>query len=625
MCIQNWPLGRSFVTLEGMSEYSRSELQEEAENPEAIVNPNTDLPLSFADSAPLPTQEDVPMAIDDQDGPLIDWAVSVMAGAAILVILLWGLVRPDDFARFASDTLRSVVENFGWLFVLYSTVLVFFVLAIALSRFGSIKLGKDDEQPEFHFVSWIAMMFAAGMGIGLMFYGAAEPLTFYTAGVPGHEANEVGTAMATTMFHWTLHPWALYAIVGLSIAYGSFRLGRKQLISAAFIPLIGARAAEGPIGKIIDALAVFATVFGTAASLGLGAAQIKAGLSINEIITQPGNLTFIGIIVVLGIGYLVSALSGVNKGIQWLSNANMILAALVALFVFVLGPTVSILNLIPTSIANYFSQFFEMAGRTADSANGTAGEWLGKWTIFYWAWWLSWSPFVGMFLARISRGRTIREFVFGVMLVPSAVSVVWFAIFGGSAIKAEQIGESIAADSVEEQLFGLLHSFPAGTVASIIAMILLATFFITSADSASTVMATMSQNGRLATSRWVVAFWGVATGAIALVLLLTGGEDALSNVQSVTILASTPFVFVIIGLMISLYRGLSQDPLYLDQREQRIFALRMARERRIREAADRKQEQIDRRVAQQQRRRDKREADRVARQMRREEITRRRQ
>nr|WP_245532965.1 BCCT family transporter [Corynebacterium ulceribovis] len=530
-----------------------------------------------------------------------------MAGIAIVAVLLWGLIAPDHFATFANDTLSSVVDNFGWLFVLNGTILVFFVLAIAVSRFGAIKLGKDDEEPEFHYVSWIAMMFAAGMGIGLMFYGAAEPLTYYSDGVPGHQPHEVGTAMATTMFHWTLHPWALYAIVAMSIAYGSFRLGRKQLISAAFIPLIGARAAEGVIGKLIDALAIFATVFGTAASLGLGAAQIKAGLSINEIITNPGNLTFVGIVVILGLGYLASALSGVSKGIQLLSNTNMVLAGLVALFVFVLGPTVAILNLIPTSIANYFDQFFEMAGRTADSANGTAGEWLGGWTIFYWAWWLSWSPFVGMFLARISRGRTIREFVFGVLLVPSAVSVVWFAIFGGSAIKAEQAGESIAADSVEEQLFGLLDSFPAGTAASMIAMVLLATFFITSADSASTVMATMSQNGRLATSRWVVAFWGIATGAIALLLLLTGGEDALGNVQSVTILASTPFVFVIIGLMISLTRGLTQDPMYLDQREQRIFALQMARERRIREAAERKEVQAQRRSENQLRRQTQRD------------------
>ncbi|WP_018024293.1 BCCT family transporter [Corynebacterium ulceribovis] len=582
-----------------MSEQNHSESIEEAESPNTTVVTET--------TAPLPTEEDVPLAIDDTDGPLIDWTVTGMAGIAIVAVLLWGLIAPDHFATFANDTLSSVVDNFGWLFVLNGTILVFFVLAIAVSRFGAIKLGKDDEEPEFHYVSWIAMMFAAGMGIGLMFYGAAEPLTYYSDGVPGHQPHEVGTAMATTMFHWTLHPWALYAIVAMSIAYGSFRLGRKQLISAAFIPLIGARAAEGVIGKLIDALAIFATVFGTAASLGLGAAQIKAGLSINEIITNPGNLTFVGIVVILGLGYLASALSGVSKGIQLLSNTNMVLAGLVALFVFVLGPTVAILNLIPTSIANYFDQFFEMAGRTADSANGTAGEWLGGWTIFYWAWWLSWSPFVGMFLARISRGRTIREFVFGVLLVPSAVSVVWFAIFGGSAIKAEQAGESIAADSVEEQLFGLLDSFPAGTAASMIAMVLLATFFITSADSASTVMATMSQNGRLATSRWVVAFWGIATGAIALLLLLTGGEDALGNVQSVTILASTPFVFVIIGLMISLTRGLTQDPMYLDQREQRIFALQMARERRIREAAERKEVQAQRRSENQLRRQTQRD------------------
>lgn len=522
---------------------------------------------------------------DNSTAPL-NLGVTIPSVAAILAIVVWGLAAPEHFSDFASTSLSWVVENIGWLFILASTVFVFFVVGIAISKFGHIRLGKDNEAPEFSTPSWIAMMFAAGMGIGLMFYGVAEPLTFYRDGVPGHEAREVGTAMASTMFHWTLHPWSLYAIVGMAIAYSSYRLGRKQLISAAFIPLIGARRAEGWQGKLIDALAIFATVFGTAASLGVGVLQISAGLELNGFTAVSGTVLWVGLIVVLSCLFLLSALSGVGKGIQYISNFNMVAAGLLALMVLILGPTVVILNLIPTSIGNYLNSFFEMAARSGASADGTAGEWLSGWTIFYWAWWVSWSPFVGMFIARISRGRTIREFVFTVVAVPSLVSAVWFSIFGGSAITLEQSGESIYGDGdAESQLFNLLETMPGSAIMSAIAMILLATFFITSADSASTVMGTMSQFGRITASRVVTAMWGIFTAMIAIVLLVTGGSDALSNLQNITILAASPFVLVILALMVSLVKGLSDDPMYLDDKEQRRFALRMARERRLAEAA----------------------------------------
>ena len=526
---------------------------------------------------------------DDSHAP-VNLGVTIPAVVAILAIIVWGLAWPDSFSTFASSSLNWVVENIGWLFILASTVFVFFIVSIAISKFGHIRLGKDNEKPEFSTPSWIAMMFAAGMGIGLMFYGVAEPLTFYRDGVPGHQPKEVGTAMASTMLHWTLHPWSLYAIVGLAIAYSTYRLGRKQLISAAFIPLIGARRAEGRLGKLIDALAIFATVFGTAASLGVGVLQISAGLEINGFNAIKGAPLWIGLILVLGCAFLVSALSGVGKGIQYISNFNMVAAGLLALLVLVLGPTVVILNLIPTSIGSYLDSFFEMASRSSASADGTAGEWLSSWTIFYWAWWISWSPFVGMFIARISRGRTIREFVFTVVAVPSIVSAVWFSIFGGTAITHEQQGASIYGDgSAESQLFNLLESLPGGAITSAIAMILLATFFITSADSASTVMGTMSQFGRLTASRTVTAMWGIFTALIAIVLLVTGGSDALSNLQNITILAASPFVIVILALMVSLVKGLSDDPMYLDDKEQRQFALRMARERRLAEAAEQRE------------------------------------
>ena len=288
------------------------------------------------------------------DSP-IDWTIVSFAGILVAAFVAWGLAAPDNFGTFASNALSFVVNNFGWAYVLFGTIFVVFVLFIALSKFGTIRLGEINEEPEFTTVSWIAMMFAAGMGIGLMFYGASEPLNYFKNGVPGHGEHEVGTAMATAMFHWTLHPWAVYAIVGLAIAYSTFRIGRKQLLSQTFVPLIGQRNADGAVGKIIDILAIFATVFGTACSLGLGATQIQAGLEASGLIENPSQSVVIGIVLVLTLAFILSAMSGVGKGIQYLSNANMVLAALLAIFVFILGPTVTILNQIPGSIGNYLA------------------------------------------------------------------------------------------------------------------------------------------------------------------------------------------------------------------------------------------------------------------------------
>ncbi|WP_422865785.1 BCCT family transporter [Corynebacterium phoceense] len=510
----------------------------------------------------------------------IDWGIVGIAGVLVAVMVLWGLLAPDSFGNFASNGLNFVVGNFGWAFVLFGTVFVIFVVCIAFSKFGSIKLGAIDEEPEFSTPSWIAMMFAAGMGIGLMFYGASEPLNYYKNGVPGHNPSEVGSSMAHALFHWTLHPWAVYAIVGLAVAYSTFRMGRKQLISQAFVPLIGQKRADGWLGRIIDILSIFATVFGTAASLGLGAIQIRAGLQASGLIDNPTNSVVIGIVLVLTLAFLLSAMSGVGKGIQYVSNANMALAALLAIFVFILGPTVSILNLIPGSVGNYLQYFTEMIGRTAESNNGEAAEWLSSWTIFYWSWWVSWSPFVGMFLARVSRGRSVREFCTGVLLVPTGVSVVWFAIFGGTAIHLEQQGNSISGESSEVELFNLLHTMPGGFIAGIVAVILLATFFITSADSASTVMGSMSQNGATDAKPWLSAAWGALTAAVGLTLLLSN-PDSLSNLQSITIVVASPFLLVVIGLMFAIYRDLSTDVIYLEYRESQAFQRKLARERRL--------------------------------------------
>lgn len=556
-------------------------------------DPATAAPTATSELAALIAADrrgDVPVATtpedhlemqSEQSGASVSWGIVGTIAAIIVGMVVWALSANESFVAFSGDAFSWVMENFGWAFIFFGTAFVIFVFVIAFSKFGSIRLGASDEQPEFRTTSWIAMMFAAGMGIGLMFFGASEPLAMYRDGVPGHDKHEVGTAMAQTMFHWTLHPWALYAIVGLAIAYSTFRLGRKQLLSSTFVPLIGQERANGWLGKLIDGFAIFATIFGTACSLGLGAVQISSGLEASGFVDDPSETLIVGIVAVLTLAFLLSAISGVGKGIQWLSNFNMVIAAVLAIFVFVLGPTVSTLNMLPTSIGMYLQQFFEMAGRTAESADGEAGEFLSGWTIFYWAWWASWSPFVGTFLARISRGRTIREFCLGVMLVPSGLSTAWFAIFGGTAIKMEQSGESIYGTGTnEEQLFNLLHSLPGGYFMGIFAMILLGTFFITSADSASTVMASLSQNGQTNAKPWLAALWGIATAAVGLTMLTMGGEDSLNALQNITIVAASPFLIVLVALMFAIVKDVSNDSIYLAQKEQERFARTLAIERR---------------------------------------------
>jgi choline/carnitine/betaine transport len=506
----------------------------------------------------------------------------VFGVTAVLAIgfILWGFLSTSTLSSASASGLDWVVHNMGWLFSLVASGFVLFVIWLAAGKFGRIPLGRDDEGPEFKTVSWIAMMFSAGMGIGLMFYGVSEPLSHFVTpppgtGAPGN-AEAVQNAMATTLFHWTLHPWAIYAVVGLAIAYGVFRKGRSLLISSAFAPLLGEKRAGGPAGRVIDILAIFATLFGSAASLGLGALQIGSGLEIVAGLGTAGNALLVAIIVVLTLCFILSAVSGVAKGIQWLSNTNMVLAVVLAVFVFVVGPTVFILNLVPTAVGSYFQDLAMMSART-DAAGGSAmKEWLSGWTIFYWAWWVSWTPFVGIFIARISRGRTVRQFVTGVLLVPSVVSLVWFAIFGGAGIHQQRRGTDLASQATAEgSLFAMLSNLPLSTITSVIVMVLVAIFFVSGADAASIVMGTLSERGTLKPSRKTVIFWGGATGAVAAVMLLVGGEDALSGLQNITIVAALPFLVVMVGLAISLVKDLSADPLIV-RREIAVAAIDQA-------------------------------------------------
>ncbi len=499
----------------------------------------------------------------------LDKVVFGVTAVIALGFLVWGFLSTETLASASGSALGWIMDNTGWLFALTASGFVVFVLWLALGKFGSIPLGCDDEEPEFRTISWVAMMFSAGMGIGLMFFGVAEPLTHFATPPPGTGApgnpEAVQTAMATTLFHWTLHPWAIYAVVGLAIAYGVYRRGRMQLISSAFEPLLGKRA-SGMGGKVIDMLAIFATLFGSAASLGLGALQIRSGLNIVAGFSETGNTVLVVIITVLTLAFVLSAVSGVARGIQWLSNINMVLAIMLALFVFVVGPTVFILNLLPTSLGSYFQDLAMMSARTG-AEGADVDTWLQSWTIFYWAWWISWTPFVGMFIARISRGRTIRQFVTGVLLVPSVVSLVWFAAFGGAAINVQQGGVDLVGEgSTEQQLFSLLDQYPIAIIASVLVMVLVAIFFVSGADAASIVMGSLSERGTIKPSRGTVIFWGIAMGAVALVMLLVGGEDALTGLQTITIIAALPFVLVMVGLAVALVKDLRSDPLMVRRR-----------------------------------------------------------
>jgi choline/carnitine/betaine transport len=518
-----------------------------------------------ADAGVPPPFEPPSLSASAEEHHPVDRVIFSVAAVLVIAFIAWGTLRTQSLSRVASTVLGGLITGGGWAFVLAASGFVVFALWLAFSKYGRIPLGRENEPPEFRTVSWIAMMFSAGMGIGLMFYGVGEPLSHFVSPPPGTaqpgtpEALDV--AMATTLFHWTLHPWAIYAVVGLAIAYSTFRRGRFQLISSAFAPLFGRRGSGGAFGRAVDILAIFATLFGSAASLGLGALQIGGGLVAGGFMASVGTGLLVAIIVVLTMAFIASAVTGVAKGIQWLSNINMVLAALLAIVVFVGGPTVFILNLLPTMIGDYFGNLAQMAARTAATGGDATAEWLSAWTVFYWAWWISWTPFVGMFIARISRGRTIRQFVAGVVLIPSAVSLLWFAVFGGAAIAAQRGGIDLASQSIEGQLFGLLNTLPLGGLLGIVAMTLVAIFFVSGADAASVVMGTLSQGGTIHPSRGIVVFWGAVLGAIAVIMLLVGGNDALSGIQNITIIMAAPFTIVMVLMCVALTKDLRTDPL----------------------------------------------------------------
>lgn len=476
--------------------------------------------------------------------------------ALVALAVGYGALAPTSFETIIGKVQSFITTSFGWYYLSVVSIMVLFTLIVIVSPFGKIRLGKDSDRPEYSRISWFSMLFSAGMGIGLVFWGAAEPLSHYaidpaTADPSTNDAFR--QSMRYTFFHWGLHAWAIYSIVALALAYFQFRKGEPGLISATLKPIFGNKM-NGPWGVLVDVFAVFATVVGVATTLGFGAVQINGGLSYLFGIPNAYWVQVI-IIAVVTVLFLISAWSGLSKGIKHLSNVNMILAVTLLFLVVILGPTLLIFNMFTDSLGSYVQNIVRMSFSSAP-LNAENREWINGWTIFYWAWWISWSPFVGIFIARVSKGRTIREFLIGVLMIPSLVSFFWFAAFGSTAINVQKKAADLTGLKTEETLFAVFNELPLSMVLSIIAVILIGTFFITSADSATFVLGMQTTNGSLNPPNMVKVIWGVAQSAIAVILLSAEGLDAL---QSLLIVAAFPFSFVILLMMLSLYRSLSDE------------------------------------------------------------------
>ncbi len=515
------------------------------------------------------------ISVDDQRNRFgVDRVLFGVTGALIVAFIAWGIVSPEAVSTASATAFSWALTNAGWLLNLTMMLAVVTMAYIGLSRLGRIKLGTDDEEPEFSRFSWVAMMFGAGIGVGIFFYGPSEPLSHYLTQPPhslgpngdaaGGTVEALHQSMAQAHYHWGISPWAAYALVGAAIAYSSYRRGRVPLVSSIFKPLFGSRDTAGPLGKVVDICALIATLFGTAATLGLSAVQIGQGVSIIRGAGPLANNALIIIIAILGCGFIISAVSGVSRGVRYLSNINITLTLALVAFVFITGPTLFLLNLIPSGVVTYIDQLLPMMAKGLSWGDETI-EFQSYWTAFYWAWWIAWTPFVGMFVARISRGRTIREFTAVTVIAPTAILILAFTIFGGTAIdfnrqgRAEFNGES----SGEQVLFAMFQDLPLGTITPYILLVVLAVFFITSADSASVVMGTMSSKGDPAPNKLVVVFWGLCMMGIAIVMLLTGGEDVLTGLQNLTILAALPFCLVLLAMMVAFIKDLRSDPMFI--------------------------------------------------------------
>jgi choline/glycine/proline betaine transport protein len=490
------------------------------------------------------------------DWSRIEPAVFFPSAIVVLLVLAFGVLDPNG-AKVTFVGLQDwIVGTFGWLFAASTAFFLLFSVWCALGDRGRLLLGPEGQAPDFALHSWFAMLFSAGMGIGIMFFGVAEPVMHYAnppsgAGLTAEAARQ---AMTITFYHWGFHAWGVYAVMGLAIAYFGHRHGLPLAIRSTLHPLLGDRI-HGWIGHSVDIFAVFGTLFGLATSLGLGAMQINAGL--HRLLGTPESTTVqVVLIALITAGATTSLVLGLDKGIRRLSELNVVLAALLLVFVAVAGPTLALLEAFPARVFDYLVALVPLSTGYQQLGDN---DWQKSWTLFYWAWWIAWSPFVGMFIARISRGRTIREFVAGVLLVPSLVSFVWFTIFGWSALTLDLQSPGIAAavaDDMSNGVYALLDRLPLAEIASTLAAIVVAIFFITSSDSGSFVVDMLTSGGDPNPPIWQRVFWAVSEGVIAAVLLLGGGLVAL---QSAAINTGLPFCVILLLVCVGLGRALRAE------------------------------------------------------------------
>lgn len=477
----------------------------------------------------------------------------------ILCFSLVGLTYPEHLGLWADKAFEFSIKKFGWFYLIVTFAILIYSFYLLFGPYKNIRLGKDDEKPDYSFFSWLAMLFAAGMGIGLVFFGVAEPIEHYSNPPMGmvekQTADAAIMAFRYTFFHWCLHPWSIYTFIALVIAYFQFRKNETGLISTTFRPLLSNKV-DGLFGNMIDSIAVTATAFGVATSLGFGSLQITAGLA--RLFGIDASIqTSIIVIIVATILFLISATTGLDRGIKTLSNINLTIAMLLFFFVLFIGPTSFLMEVFTTTLGSYLKEFLSMSFRMTPFSDN---EWLGKWTLNYWAWWIAWAPFVGTFIARVSRGRTIKEFIIGVLFVPSILSALWFSVMGGSALYS-QLFENVdivgAVDKdVSTAVFVALEQLPWGKFLSGIAVLLVLVFFVTSADSATFVIGMLSSKGTMNPKNIVKIVWGILQAMIAIALLRSGGLKAL---QTILVVIALPFSIVLLGMLFSIQKSLKDE------------------------------------------------------------------
>ncbi|THG88370.1 glycine/betaine ABC transporter [Alkalihalobacillus alcalophilus ATCC 27647 = CGMCC 1.3604] len=517
-------------------------------------------------------------AITNKVGSVFYWTLGILS-----VLILTGIFAPNVLESVTAQAQTFISNTFGWYYLIVVTIFLIVCLIFIVSPYGKVRLGKDDDRPEYSFPVWIAFLFSAGLGVGLLFFGAAEPIAHFAVSSPNAPEGTEQAAMDAllyTFFHWGLHGWAIYAIIAICLAYFNFRKDKTGLISATLSPLWNM---DGKLGKTIDVVAIVATLSGIATTLGFGALQMNGGISL--LTGLPNSFALqLAIIVVVTVIFILSSMTGIDKGIKILSTVNMSLVGVVFLFLMIFGATMFSFNMLTTTIGNYIQNLPQMSFNIAPMSEDKR-EWINAWTIFYWAWWMAWSPFVGTFIARVSKGRTLREFVVAVLLVPSVMGFIWFSFIGGTAISVESSGTIISHLPDEEVLFGVLETMPFGTIMSYLTIFVIAVFFITSADSATFVLASQSTAGSLNPGKRIKLVWGILMSATAAVLLYSGG---LQGIQNTMILVAFPFSIIMVLMVIALFKSLAQERLREEAAERKE-----AREwKKWRKEQDRKDRQL---------------------------------